>query len=152
MLKLNERRDMDTKREVADLIAEFGAKRVEALLNVHRVTVDRWERGSMVPSQAVLFALRAAVRGQLPGMESRVWEGWRFDARGTLHSPSGYPYRPGDLEAQQFERALIRSQKARIRELETKLALATRGGVSAANDGELSVRLDLPPDPHLKRV
>lgn len=140
MLNVRERRSLHAKSEATELIDDYGPSRTEALLNVHRTTVERWRTGAIEPPTAVLLALRAACKGQVPGMELRQWEGWGFGRDGLLWSPNGRSYGPGDLMAQQYERALIRSLQSQVRDLQTRLARATAGGVAlAANDGDLTV-------------
>lgn len=141
MLTVRDRRVLNIKTEVADLITQLGVGRTEGLLNVDRSTVWRWLKGSTTPPTAVLIALRAAVLGQVPGMESRHWEGWSFGRDGRLYNGAGQAFSAGDILAQQYERALIKSLQNRVSELEEKLAKATVGGPSAANDGDLSVRM-----------
>lgn len=139
MLTVRERRRLLAHAEAVELIAKFGVGRTQDLLNVHASTVERWRTGEITPSTAVLIALRAAVLNQLPGMETRAWVGWSFGPDGRLYDSAGRSYSAGDILAQQYERALIRSLHGRVRELEERLLKATLGE-RAANDGDLSVK------------
>lgn len=141
MLNVRQRRSAQAKAEVAELIADYGPGRSEALLNVHRTTILRWAEGHTEPPTAVLIALRAACKGQLPGMEVRHWEGWSFGLNGLLYAPNGRASHAGDIMAQQYERALIQALRVENKELRAKLARATQGGLPAANDGDLTVTL-----------
>lgn len=139
MLNARQRRAAAARREVAELIADYGITPAEVLLNVHRTTVQRWLDGVVPPPEAVLVALRAAL-GRLPGMRGRQWSGWAFGADGRLYSPAGYAYSAGDLLAQPYERAQVKALRERLAEVEARLARATQGS-PAANDGDLSVSL-----------
>lgn len=117
-----ERRAREHQQEMIDLVAELGIYRAERLLNVHRTTIQRWQRGITRVPESAIFTLRGAARGQLPGQDDTSWQGWIFGKDGNLYSPDGRGFSCGDILAQQYERQLIKAQQARIRELEAKVA------------------------------
>lgn len=119
---VRERRAKEHQQEMIDLVAELGLYRAERLLNVHRTTIQRWQRGLTRVPESALFALRGAAKGQLPGQDDTHWQGWIFGKDGNLYSPDGRPFTCGDILAQQYERQLIRAQQNRIKELEAKVA------------------------------
>lgn len=138
MLNARQRRALHNHAEAVELIAEYGAGRTAELLDVHPATVKRWLAAPPVPAMA-LIALRAAVLGQVPGMEGRPWRGWSFGRDGRLYDETGRSYASGDILAQQYERALIRSLQADNRELRAKLTKALADSNGAANDADLAV-------------
>lgn len=137
MLNIRERRALAAKADVKELIDEYGMDNTGRLLDVHRTTVSRWHSGEIIAPVAVILALRAAVWGQLPGMNHKWWRGWKFGLDGYLYSDAGQQFHPGDMLARQYERALIASLQNQVKELEADLARAVdhaRHNDAAAND------------------
>lgn len=141
MLNARDRRKAEAYNELVELVNAFGISRSVTLLNIHMTTVMRWMTGKSEPPESALIALRAALLGQLPGMQGRQWQGWGFGRDGRLYSASGQSWSAGDIMAQEYERALIKALQNKVRELEAKLAKATIGGISSANDGDLTVHV-----------
>lgn len=134
MLNVRERRALAAQDEAIDLIEILGENRTIDLLNVDPVTVKRWLARKVTPSTPVLIALRAAAKCQLPGQEHAHWKGWRFANDGKLYNPAGRPYTPGDLMAQEFERALVKALQNKVAELEARLLHEVQSSSTAAND------------------
>lgn len=146
MINIAKRNDAADRREVAELIGLFGAARTERLLDVHYTTVRRWERGEVTPPKAVLIALRGAVHGTLPGMDSvkSPWKGWAFAADGLLYSPEGRGFTPGNLRAIEYKDDLIKDLQRTAYTLREEVKRMLQWNNSGANDalfGPLAPRL-----------
>lgn len=139
MLNVRERRALCAKHELTELLDEYGRGRAAVLLDVYASTIERWESGKTRIPQAAIVALRAAARGQVPGMQGCDWQGWRIGEDGFLYNPNGQDrYGPGELYAIHWNRQLVRSLQERVAELQARiedLARPAAAGVpSAAND------------------
>jgi DNA-binding transcriptional regulator YdaS (Cro superfamily) len=139
MLNVRERRAAQRLAEIRDLVGGYGLTRTSELLDVHPSTVTRWQEGTAKAPGSALVALRAAVRGQVPGMETTAWKGWRFGRDGSLYPP-GYSrgYSAGQILAMHYEHQLLAHLKRQVAELEEKLARALELGHTAANDPLIS--------------
>lgn len=125
MLKVRDRRKLDRRAEVAELIAEYGPGRTARLLEVHDCTVKRWAEGTTPAPLAVIIALRAAVHNQVPDMHSKDWVGWRFGTDGALFAPgSNRGYTPGGILSFHFKDQLIKSLGNSVKDLERQLEAA----------------------------
>lgn len=140
MLNVRERRKLHAKQEAVELIGLFGEGRTAAALNVHITTVRRWYSGDVVAPTPVLIALRALALGQVPGMESRHWQGWSFGQNGELHEPNGRPHTAGSIMAMQYERQLLKHLQNEVRDLQARLAKALEETNAAANDPALDLK------------
>lgn len=136
-MNVRERRALEAKHEINELIEACGMDRAERLLEVHRTTIQRWLTGRIKPPAAVLYTLRADIHGHLPGMTNKHWEGWRFGQDGLLYSPCGQRFHAGNLLSHQYLHALTNAQRqeidrlrAHIQKLERNLDLLH----TAAND------------------
>jgi len=135
MLNIRERRKAIALREIQELVGELGITQTLAVLDVYGSTVKRWIEGKSRPSAAVYIALKAAARGQLPGMEIRQWQGWRFLPDGRLWNPNGADsYGPADLLGIHWKNGQIEALERRIKELELVIERLSRPGPPAAND------------------
>lgn len=135
MLNARERRAAQALAEIRELVELYGGPGHTArLLDVHQDTVGRWLEGTSKAPESARIALRAAARGQVPGMETKHWEGWSFGRDGQLYTPSGQAFGAGDIMAMQYERALIKHLQNEVRTLEAKLHKALELGHTAAND------------------
>lgn len=104
------------QRDLDHLLREIGQLAVERELNVHRTTVQRWQRGLVRIPGAKHQAIRMLL-GDLPGTEG-AWSGWRF-WKGKLWSPGGDQYGAGDVLSLIFLRQEIAALKAEIHKLKT---------------------------------
>ena len=128
MLKVRDRRKLDRRAEVAELIAEYGPGRTARLLEVHDCTVKRWVEGATDAPLAVIIALRAAVHNQVPDMHSKDWVGWRFGTEGHLFAPgSNRGYTPGGILSFHFKDQLISHLRRKVKELEERTLGRTAG-------------------------
>ena len=138
MLNVKQRREAHAKREAAELITEYGEHRAACALDVHITTVRRWASGKTLAPAAVLIALRALVKSQLPGMEMRDWEGRHFDADGFLVDNAGQRHHRGDIQGRFMERQHIRYLQRQVALLKRKLASVKDGAANDAVEGELT--------------
>lgn len=83
-------------RHLSQLIDSLGFHRVSRELNVHRTTIQRWQRSEVkIPGhqhQVIKMLL-----GDLPGTCGQ-WTGWRF-RDGKLVSPEGTEFSQGEVRA-----------------------------------------------------
>ena len=141
MLNARERRRLQAKSEAVELIGLYGEARTAAALNVHTTTVRRWYSGDVVAPTPVLIALRALALGQVPGMDSRHWQGWTFGRDGKLYMPDGHAHDAGSIMAMQYERQLIKHLQNENKDLQARLAKALEEANGAANDPALDLKV-----------
>lgn len=104
------------QRDLDHLLELLGPLAVERELNVHRTTVQRWQRGLVRIPGAKHQAIRMLL-GDLPGTEG-AWSGWRFWA-GKLWSPGGDQFSAGDVLAIGLQRQQIQALEAEIKTLKS---------------------------------
>jgi hypothetical protein len=125
-MNVRERRQLQARLELTELIEEYGRGRTAELLDVHRTTVERWISGQVPVPQAVLIAMKAAARSILPGQDLAAWRGWTFGRDGDLYGPEGRGYHPGDLLGLPYLKALVRAQRQEVEQLQAKIAQLER--------------------------
>lgn len=110
---------MDRKlcQDIGELVDKVGEARVIRELGVHRTTVMRWRHGKVQIPASALRHLRQLVH-TVPDPE---WYGWYFE-QGRLVCPEGWAFRPGEVIAGRFDKAVIASLKERVATLEAELA------------------------------
>ena len=102
------------QRDLDHLLQTIGQIAVERELNVHRTTVQRWQRGLARIPGAKHQAIRMLL-GDLPGTEGE-WSGWRF-WKGKLWSPGGDQYAAGDVLSLIFLRQQVRALEDEVKKL-----------------------------------
>ena len=102
------------QRDLDHLLQTIGQLAVERELNVHRTTVQRWQRGHVRIPGAKHQAIRMLL-GDLPGTEGQ-WSGWRF-WKGKLWSPGGDQYSAGDVTSLIFLRQQIAALEDELKKL-----------------------------------
>ena len=139
MLNVRERRAGQATADLNDLIEAYGVHRAAALLDVYASTIERWRAGKARVPRAALIALRAAVYGQLPGMEHRAWEGWYVGLDGRLYNGPRASWAPGDILAIHWKDQQIRALRDEVARLEAQVAQLARpsAGHGAANDAAI---------------
>lgn len=120
--------------EIARAVDTIGARRVLAVLEIHRSTLARWLSGSAVIPRASWLVLAMMAEGRLPGMGAD-WRGWRFDGD-TLHQiGTDNRYTARELAGMPYQLAHGRALARRVAELEKQTAYLLRvGRFDAAND------------------
>ena len=101
-------------RDLEHLLEAIGQIAVERELNVHRTTVQRWQRGLIRIPGAKHQAIKMLL-GDLPGTDGQ-WSGWLFHG-GRLWSPGKDSFAAGDVLSLIFLRQEIAALKADIRKL-----------------------------------
>ena len=104
------------QRDLDHLLEAIGQHAVERELNVHRTTVQRWQRGLIRIPGAKHQAIRMLL-GDLPGTAGE-WFGWRF-WKGELWSPGGDRFSAGDVLAIGLQRQQIAALQAELKALRT---------------------------------
>lgn len=132
-------RSKSEQAEALELLREYGPKPSEVLLDVHYTTVRRWLDGSSKIPRAVLLALRAAVRAELPNQstvkcDGQSWYGWKFAQDGRLYTPEGDSVSPGDVRAIPYQRELIRTLQRDTADLRKALQKELEYANHGAND------------------
>lgn len=107
------------QRDLDHLLQEIGQIAVERELNVHRTTVQRWQRGKIRIPGAKHLAIRQLL-GDLPGTAGQ-WSGWRF-WKGELIAPGGNRFTAGDVLSLIFLRQQIEAQALEIKALKARRA------------------------------
>jgi hypothetical protein len=125
-MNARERRQLQARLELTELIEEYGRARTAELLEVHRTTVERWLTGQVPVPVAVLIALKAAARSILPGQDTAAWAGWHFGRDGDLYGPDGRGYHPGNLLGLPYLHAQISAQRQQVEQLQAKIAQLER--------------------------
>ena len=87
------------RRHLAQLLELLGEHQVCRQLNVHRTTVQRWQRGEVDIPGCQHLAIRYLL-GDLPGTDGQ-WTGWYF-RDGLLVSPSGDKFDRGQIASFQL--------------------------------------------------
>lgn len=120
--------------EIARAVDTIGARRVLALLEIHRATLARWLSGASVIPRPAWLVLALLADGRLPGM-SDEWRGWRFDGD-TLHQiGTRNSYTARELSGIPYQLAHARALARRVAALEKEKAhLLKVGYFEAAND------------------
>ena len=85
------------------------AETIAELCRVHITTARRWKRGEEPPYTA-LKLIELLTTGNLGVIDLR-WQGWRLH-HGSLISPDGMDFSPGDIHAMTFLRQLIASYQS----------------------------------------
>lgn len=138
MLNVRQRRAALARAELEDLIHQCGVGRAATLLDVYEATVQRWLAGTSRVPRAALIALRAAVRGQLPGMEHKDWEGFGIGHDGLLYEGRN-SWSVADIRSLHWKNQQIEALERRIKmltELVEKLGRPSAGH-GAANDAAI---------------
>ena len=104
------------QRDLDHLLQAIGQLAVERELNVHRTTVQRWQRGHVRIPGAKHQAIRMLL-GDLPGTEGQ-WSGWRF-WKGKLWSPGGDQFSAGDVLAISLLRQQLAAREGEIKALKS---------------------------------
>ena len=104
------------QRDLDHLLREVAQIAVERELNVHRTTVQRWQRGLVRIPGAKHQAIRMLL-GDLPGTAG-AWSGWRF-WQGKLWSPGGDRFSAGDVLSLVFLRQQLAAREAELKALRT---------------------------------
>ena len=104
------------QRDLDHLLEAIGLIAVERELNVHRTTVQRWQRGVVRIPGAKHLAIRQLL-GDLPGTAGQ-WSGWRF-WKGELIAPGGNRFTAGDVLSLIFLRQQLAAREAEIQALKT---------------------------------
>lgn len=102
------------QRDLDHLLEAIGQIAVERELNVHRTTVQRWQRGLIKIPGAKHQAIRMLL-GDLPGTAG-AWSGWRF-WKGELWSPGGDRFSAGDVLSIGCLRQQLSAQAAELKKL-----------------------------------
>lgn len=110
------------QRDLDHLLEAIGQIAVERELNVHRTTVQRWQRGLIKIPGAKHQAIRMLL-GDLPGTAGE-WSGWRF-WKGKLWSPDGAGFSAGDVSSIIFLRQQLSAQEAELKKLKSAARSAT---------------------------
>ena len=105
------------QRDLDHLLEAIGQIAVERELNVHRTTVQRWQRGLIRIPGAKHQAIKMLL-GDLPGTAG-AWFGWRF-WRGELWSPGGDRFSAGDVLAIGLQRQQIAALQEELKKLRCK--------------------------------
>ena len=119
------------QRDLDAALERFGRHRLERELNVHRTTLERWQRGRVkIPGRQHL-AIKMLL-GDLPGTDGE-WTGWGFKD-GKLWSPGNEYYSAGDVLSLIFLRQQLTAQRDEILALKARLAIAEAAQPQAANE------------------
>ena len=131
MLKTTEQFNVKTRRQIAakfrvlELIEQLGEGQIERALGVSRVTIHRWKKREVVPSQAMMVALESLAGQTYHMLQSKMWRDWHVGETGKLHGP-GYKYGldGGDLLGWWFQQQMIPTYRKQIKLLKDQLQAA----------------------------
>lgn len=124
--------------EIARAVDTIGARRVLAVLEIHRSTLARWLSGAAVIPRPAWLVLAMLADGLLPGM-SDDWRQWRFEGDRLCLAGTRTSYTARELAGLPYHQAHARALTRRIVELEKEKAHLLRvGHFEAANDPLLS--------------
>ena len=85
------------REALPDLARELSAEELVRLTGAHISTARRWrQHGTMPP---VISRALSLVQNAGLGALHAEWQGWRVTEEGTLVSPEGWDFTPGDLRA-----------------------------------------------------
>jgi len=135
---VKKRRDIHAKWRVLELIEQLGEAQIERALGVSRVTIHRWKKQEVIPSQAMMVALESLAGQTYHMIECGMWRDWKVGETGRLHGP-GYKYglNGGDLLGFWYLRQMIPNYQRQIKLLKAQLAAAYEelaAGGAAANE------------------
>ena len=146
------RRQIAAKFRVLELIEQLGEAQIERALGISRVTIHRWKKREVVPSQAMMVALESLAGQTYHMIECGMWQDWKIGETGRLHGP-GYKYglNGGDLLGFWYLRQMIPNYQRQIKHLKAQLARAYEelaAGDAAANEREFNLgELPVTPSP-----
>lgn len=120
--------------DIAQAVEAIGARRVLAILGIHRATLARWLSGACVIPRPSWLLLVVMAQGRLPGM-SDDWKQFHFDGDRLALTGSRVSYSAREIAGWQYQTAHAQALARRVSELEKQNAHLLRvGDFKAAND------------------